>query len=258
MKSIDALFKPFTLNKLALRNRVVMAPMTRSMAPNGVCGPDNIAYYRRRAEYGVGLIISEGTWIDHPAASHRETIPRFFGEDALAGWKQVIDAVHEAGGAMMPQLWHVGMARPANSGFYPALPSVGPSALDLSLANMDLSQGGDLAAQVGSSPMTHAEIDAVVESYARAAENAYKLGFDGIELHGAHGYLIDQFFWDLTNRRTDGYAGSIRNRARFGAEIVAECRRRTAPDFPILFRFSQWKSANYEARLAYTPAELAQ
>src|SRR6187431_2526390 len=106
--SADALFRPFSLKSLDLPNRVVMAPMTRTFAPEGVVGPDNAAYYRRRAEGGVGLILSEGTVIDRPASRNEPGIPFFHGAAALAGWKNVIDAVHDAGGRMGPQIWHTG------------------------------------------------------------------------------------------------------------------------------------------------------
>jgi 2,4-dienoyl-CoA reductase-like NADH-dependent reductase (Old Yellow Enzyme family) len=237
----DILFTPFASGALSLRNRIVMAPMTRSQSPGGVPGPEVAAYYRRRAEHGVGLIITEGTGIDHPAALGNPNVPRFHGEAALAGWQAVADAVHAAGGRIMPQLWHVGMARKPGQGAAP----VGPSGLTVT---------GD---QV-SPPLTEGEIAALVEAYAQGAADARRLGFDGIELHGAHGYLIDQFLWDGTNRRTDRYGGSLLARTRFAAEIVKACRRATDPAFPILFRFSQWKIPVYDARLVETPAELGQ
>ncbi|MFI4941072.1 MAG: 12-oxophytodienoate reductase, partial [Burkholderiales bacterium] len=102
------LFKPFLSNNLILPNRVVMAPMTRSFSPGGVPGADVAAYYRRRAENGVGLIITEGTLINHPAATNDPRVPRFHGADALAGWANVVAAVHAAGGKIMPQIWHIG------------------------------------------------------------------------------------------------------------------------------------------------------
>lgn len=241
----SALFTPFTAAKLSLPNRIVMAPMTRSQSPGGVPDEAVVAYYRRRAEHGVGLIITEGTAIDHPAAVSGARIPRFHGGDALAGWARVVGAVHAAGGRIMPQLWHVGMARKPGSEPNAEAPPVGPSGLDLS------------GAQV-SEPLSEAEVLALVEAYAQAAAEAQRLGFDGIELHGAHGYLIDQFFWERTNKRTDQYGGDLVGRTRFAAEVVAACRARTSPQFPILFRFSQWKPNEYEAKLASTPDELAQ
>jgi len=247
--SIDQLFCPVSLGGLALRNRFVMAPMTRCCSPNGVPGPEVAHYYARRAQGGVGLIISEGTSVCHPAASNDSNIPRFHGDDALAGWRRVASQVRAAGGRIMPQLWHVGLVRKR--------------------AVETLSQGARSSAEVSPSgllnadtklgePMSAAEIEDVVQSFASCAESAMRLGFDGIELQGAHGYLIDQFLWEATNRRTDAYGGSPRKRSRFAAEIVAECRRRTRPDFPIVFRFSQWKQQDYTARLATSPAELEQ
>jgi 2,4-dienoyl-CoA reductase-like NADH-dependent reductase (Old Yellow Enzyme family) len=234
-----SLFIRSRLGSLALPNRIVMAPMTRSQSPGGVPGADVAAYYRRRAEHGVGLIITEGTGIDHPAARPGPRVPQFHGDAALAGWGRVADEVHRAGGRIMPQLWHVGMARKPEPGVLP----VGPSGMTVT---------GDQTGQ----PLTEAGIAALIDAYARAAADALRLGFDGIELHGAHGYLIDQFFWAGTNRRTDRYGGDLVARTRFAAEVVAACRRATGPNFPIVLRFSQWKIPVYDARLAETPEEL--
>src|ERR1700712_3358126 len=107
----DVLFRPFRIGSLELANRIVMAPMTRTFAPDGVPGAANAAYYRRRAEGGVGLILSEGTVVDRPASRNDRNIPFFHGDAALAGWKSVIDAVHKAGGRMGPQLWHTGAVK---------------------------------------------------------------------------------------------------------------------------------------------------
>ena len=244
------LLEPFHAGGLSLANRVVMAPMTRNMAPDGVVTEDSARYYARRAAGGVGLIVSEGTWIADDAASHRDDVPRFYGDDALAGWKRVVEAVHRAGGRMFPQLWHVGMVRrPTDRAFSPASLPIGPSGVSYDPERGEYLQTG--------AEMTQARIDSVIDAYAAAALSAKELGFDGVELHGAHGYLIDQFLWHVTNRRTDGYGGDMANRVRFAVEIVAECRRRVGPDFPISLRFSDWKVDDYEARLAETPDELA-
>ncbi|OCT11499.1 12-oxophytodienoate reductase [Paenibacillus pectinilyticus] len=244
-QSVDSLFKPFTLGNLSLANRVVMAPMTRGFSPGGVPGQNVADYYRRRAENGVGLIVTEGTLINHPAATDSPNIPNFHGEEALAGWKRVVDAVHEAGGRIMPQLWHVGMTRPNGSLPHPEAPSIGPSGLNL-------------AGEAVNEPMTQAEITQVVQAFAQAAADAKRLGFDGIEIHGAHGYLIDQFLWEKTNQRTDQYGGDMLARTRFAAEIIAACRSAVGPDFPIMIRLSQWKSSEYTAKLAETPELLGQ
>jgi 2,4-dienoyl-CoA reductase-like NADH-dependent reductase (Old Yellow Enzyme family) len=240
----SALFTPFTLAGLALPNRIVMAPMTRNQSPGGVPGDDVVGYYRRRAGHGVGLIVTEGTAIAHPAAVSSARVPRFYGEDALAGWAKVVSAVHAAGGRIMPQLWHVGMARQPGSEPNPEVPPVGPSGLNLTGALV-----GDAS--------TESQVDGLIESYAQAAADAHRLGFDGIELHGAHGYLIDQFFWARTNQRSDRYGGGLVARTRFAAEVVARCRARTSAEFPIILRFSQWKLSDYDARLVTTPDELA-
>ncbi|MDO7908042.1 NADH:flavin oxidoreductase [Paenibacillus sp. JX-17] len=241
--SMEILFQPFKTANLSLPNRIVMAPMTRGFSPGGVPGQEVAEYYRRRAAGGVGLIITEGTGVDHPAAVSGDSIPLFHGEESLAGWRKVVEAVHSEGGAIMPQLWHVGMARKA--GDLPnadALP-IGPSGLN--------GQGE----QVGD-PMTEAEIAGVVAAFAKAAADAKAIGFDGIEIHGAHGYLIDQFFWEETNKRTDRYGGDLVGRTRFAAEVVEACRRAVGPDFPMVFRFSQWKMYDYNAKLVQNPDEL--
>ncbi len=241
----EALFTPFTIHNLTLANRIVMAPMTRSFSPGGIPGPDVASYYRHRAEGGVGLIITEGTYPPCPAAGFDPRVPHFYGEEALAGWREVVNQVHKAGGKIFPQIWHVGMVfggqrgEPA-AGIHP----VGPSGLKAP---------GEHAGE----PMSQAEIDTVIESYGVAAGHAKQLGFDGVEIHAAHGYLIDQFFWEGTNQRTDQYGGDIVSRTRFAVEIVQEVRRRIGPDFPLALRFSQWKLQDFDAKLVGTPAELA-
>jgi 2,4-dienoyl-CoA reductase-like NADH-dependent reductase (Old Yellow Enzyme family) len=237
-------FQPFTLGPLRLANRIVMAPMTRSFSPGGVPGPDVAAYYARRAAAGVGLIITEGALVDHPAAGNDAKVPMFYGGAPLAGWARVVEAVHAAGGRIMPQLWHVGTMRRQGDGPHPEAPPMSASGYF---------KPGKQVAQ----PANTADIDALIVGYASSAAHAHRLGFDGIEIHGAHGYLIDQFFWSATNLRDDKFGGAIAARARFAAEIVKACRTATAPDFPIALRFSQWKQQDYAARLAITPSELA-
>jgi 2,4-dienoyl-CoA reductase-like NADH-dependent reductase (Old Yellow Enzyme family) len=241
--SVAALFRPFSVGTLTVPNRFVMAPMTREFSPGGVPGEDVAAYYARRARHGVGLIVTEGTVVDHPASASSDTVPRFHGDAALDGWARVVREVHAAGGRIIPQLWHVGADR--KPGEDPAPGKVSPSGVDVL---------GDPAGE----PLTESGIAAVVDSFARAAGHAKRLGFDGLELHGGHGYLIDQFLWPATNRRTDRYGGSAAARATFAAEVVAACRAATGPGFPIFFRLSQWKIPVFDARLAQNPDELAQ
>ena len=237
------LFQPFALKSLHLANRIAMAPMTRSFSPGGVPGADVAAYYKLRAENQVGLIITEGTGPDHPAALNDPGVPRFHGTDALGGWAKVVKAVHSAGGKIMPQLWHVGILRRVGSLPDPDVLPVAPSGI---------TKPGKKVVE----PMTERDIADVIAGYSRAAADAKRLGFDGIEIHAAHGYLIDQFFWSTTNIRNDRFGGGAVQRTTFASEIVKACRAATSPDFPILLRFSQWKQQDYAARLAPTAGEL--
>ncbi|MEV8314120.1 NADH:flavin oxidoreductase [Streptomyces sp. NPDC059900] len=239
----QTLDRPFSVGSLTLPNRIVMAPMTREFSPGGVPGADVAEYYARRAAAGVGLIITEGTYVDHASAGTSDRVPRFHGDDALEGWRKVVDAVHGAGGKIIPQLWHVGITRDEGKGPVPAAPAAGPSAIGLD-------------GQPKGSALTADDLDDVIRAFADAAAAAERIGFDGVELHGAHGYLIDQFLWERTNRRTDGYGGDIESRTRFAAEIVAAVRAAVSPDFPVFFRLSQWKAGSYDAQLAQTPEEL--
>lgn len=239
----ELLFTPLQVGKLSLPNRIVMAPMTRVYSPDGVPGSNVAAYYRRRAEGGVGLIVTEGTAINHPSAVSHANIPNLHEEAALEGWKQVVEEVHAAGGKIIPQLWHVGMTRTKGEGpNVEALP-IGPSGLNL--------EGEPVT-----DPLTTAEVESLVSAFAQAAANAKKVGFDGIEIHGAHGYLIDQFFWDRTNKRTDRYGGDLVGRTTFAVEIIEACRKAVGPDFPIVLRFSQWKLGAYDEKLANSADEL--
>ena len=232
----QALFTPFKLGALELPTRVVMAPMTRTFCPGGVPHAQVVEYYRRRAAADVGLIITEGTTVDHPAANGYPNVPRFHGEDALAGWKKVVDAVHAEGGRIVPQLWHVGSVRRLGTEPDASVPGYGPSE--------KLKDG-----QVVVHGMSHADIRDVIEAFAQAARDAKAIGMDGVEIHGAHGYLIDQFFWATSNQRSDEYGGDLAGRSRFAIELVQAVRAAVGPDFPIILRFSQWKQQDYSARL---------
>ena len=246
MSSLDTLFSPFRLKSLTLPNRVVMAPMTRSFSPGGVATADVAAYYRRRAEHGVGLIISEGTGVARPASLNDPNIPRFHGERELAAWKTVIEQVHAAGGLMAPQLWHVGAVKSREKDWAPPGPYDSPS-------------GYSSPGKKFGDAMSDAEVADAISAFARAAADAERLGFDAVELHGAHGYLIDQFFWSEVNLRSDAYGGgSIVQRGRFAADILRAVRAAVSPDFPVIIRLSQWKQQQFEARLARTPDEMGE
>lgn len=238
------LFQPFRLKSLELKNRIVMAPMTRSFSPGGVPGSDVADYYARRAEGDVGLIVSEGTVVNRPASSNDPGIPRFYGGNSLRGWESVIDKVRAAGGVMAPQLWHMGVVAPHDSGWLPSAPFEGPS-------------GYVAPGKTGGVAMTGNDIAETIRGFAQAAADAKALGFHAVEIHGAHGYLIDQFFWHPTNQRTDAYGGqSLAERTRFAAELIRAVRKAVGPDFAISLRVSQWKLQDYAAKLATTPREM--
>ncbi|WP_404477251.1 NADH:flavin oxidoreductase [Novosphingobium sp. BL-52-GroH] len=257
----DILFTPFQAGRLTLRNRFVMAPMTRNFSPDGIPSQGVDEYYRRRAQADVGLIVTEGIGVDHPAALGRESVgggasPVLHGEAALARWRAIVAGVHAAGGTIVPQLWHQGVIRVPGTGYHPEAPSARPSGTwgptDRALVPPDYL---DLVRKE-TAPLTESEIGDIIAGFARSAANAKAVGFDGVALHGAHGYLIDSFLWAQTNRREDGWGGGPAARSRFAGEVVRAVRAATGPDFPIIFRFSQWKLQDYEARLAETPGEL--
>lgn len=239
----DPLFQPFEGGGLRLPNRIVMAPMTRYASPNGV--PPQIAadYYRRRAAGGAGLIITEGAGIDRAAAKRDASVPDFHGEKAMASWAKVVEAVHGEGAAIAPQLWHVG-ASPARDPTLPEHPRESPSA----------TFGDGVERGIA---MSDKDIADTIEAYAAASCEALRLGCEAVELHGAHGYLIDQFFWQMTNRRSDQFGGAdIGARARFAAEIVKAIKARVGGALTLIFRLSQWKIPDYGARNAETPDAL--
>ncbi|MEP6806485.1 MAG: NADH:flavin oxidoreductase [Flavobacterium sp.] len=242
--STNNLFSPFNLKTLNLKNRIVMAPMTRSFSPNGIPTDEVASYYQKRAEGEVGLILSEGTVIDRASSSNDANVPHFHGEAALNGWKKVIDEVHAAGGAMGPQIWHMGIMDNHHSGWVPPVPFEGPSGLN----RPDFRNG---------IAMSEKDIEDTIIAFGKAAADAKRLGFDTIEIHGAHGYLIDQFFRAETNLRTDIYGGkTLPERNRFAVEVVKEIRKQVGNDFAVIMRFSQFKPSDYDYKLAKNPQEL--
>ena len=213
MTSVD-LFSPFRLGPLELRNRVVMAPMTRNRAgPGNVPTALNATYYAQRT--GAGLIVSEATQVSPQGVAYPGT-PGIHSAAQVTGWKRVTDAVHGAGGRIFLQLWHVG--RISHPSMQPggALP-VAPSAI--APAGQAWTTNG-MEAFVTPRALETDEIPGIVEDFRRGAAYARDAGFDGVELHGANGYLIDQFLRDSTNKRTDRYGGSASNRARFLIEVT--------------------------------------
>ena len=182
--------------------------------------------------------------INRPASSNDPNVPHFYGEKALAGWQNVIDEVHQAGGKMGPQIWHMGIMQDHHSGWLPPGPFEGPSGI--------LSPGS-----AKGNAMRETDIAATITAFGQAAADAKALGFDCVEIHGAHTYLLDQFFWAETNQRKDGYGGkTLAERSRFAIEVVKEVRRQVGEGFVILLRLSQWKTQAYDYKLAKPPQEL--
>jgi N-ethylmaleimide reductase len=208
-----ALFQPYRLGDLELSNRLVMAPMTRSRAVDGNV-PNSLAaaYYAQRAS--AGLIITEASQVSPQGVGYIRT-PGIHSAEQVAGWKTVTDAVHRAGGKIFSQLWHVG--RVSHPDFHDGALPVAPSALPVE-GEAYTPRGP--AKLVTPRALEINEIPGIVAQFRKAAENAKAAGFDGVELHGANGYLLDQFLRDGSNRRTDAYGGSIENRARLGLEVA--------------------------------------
>jgi 2,4-dienoyl-CoA reductase-like NADH-dependent reductase (Old Yellow Enzyme family) len=225
---LDVQATPTTLAGLRLSSHFVMAPMTRKRSPGGVPTAEVAAYYRRRAAGGVGLIITEGTLVGHRSAGHETDVPRLTPGPAEAGWRLVTDAVHEAGGRIAAQLWHLGSEREPIDGY----PAWTPGTM----------RGRDFGV--------------LLHAYAESARVAVSAGFDAVEIHGAHGYLLDEFLWPRTNRRTDRYGGGPRGRATFPVEVIRAVKAELPPAMPLIVRFSQFKERDYAARIAETPAEL--
>ena len=258
------LLQPLSLGSLTVANRFVMSPMTRASSPHGVPGANVAEYYRKRANGGVGLIITEGTGIDHPAAIgysdfNGGDIPMMYGEAALAGWREVVKAVHAEGGKIAPQLWHQGPMRLVGCAPFPDHPSSRPSGIwGEKTGRSTIAPEAAEKLLPECAPLTESEIGDIIAGYARSAAIAKDLGFDAIALHGGHGYLIDSFFWSVTNRRTDRYGGDHARRARFAAEVVKAVRATIGEQMPIFLRFSQWKQQDLGAKIAETPEQLEQ
>lgn len=213
-----SLFDPITIGDIALKNRVVMAPLTRNRSPGAVPNTLNVTYYEQRAT--AGLLITEGTAITQQGQGYAD-VPGLYTPEALDGWRKVTDAVHAKGGRIVVQMWHVGRISHDSlqpGGGKPVAPSAIRAKSKTYLVNADGT--GSFAETSEPHALEIAEIKAIVEDYRRAARAAIDAGFDGIEIHAANGYLIDQFLRSGSNHRTDAYGGSIENRARFLFEVM--------------------------------------
>ncbi|NDK71500.1 12-oxophytodienoate reductase [Rhodococcus qingshengii] len=252
----NPLFQPLRIRSLELSNRIVMSPMTRTYSIEGVPGRDVAEYYRRRAEGGTGLIVTEGVAIDHETAVDHANVPNLHTPAAQAGWRKVVDDVHAAGGKIVPQLWHVGPLWGAMTQMDPSLKPMRPSGEWGPLGVTSYSAAYVERAQASTEAMTEQDIQDVIDAYVRSAKHAVELGFDGIAIHGGHGYLLDSFFWEGTNQRDDAWGGDLERRTRFPAAVVAAIRAAIGPDLPIIYRFSQHKQQDFTAKIAETPEEL--
>lgn len=213
---MTTLFDPLTIGDIVLKNRIIMAPLTRmrSKQPGNIPYELNAEYYAQRAS--AGLIISEATQISQQGQGYPAT-PGIYSPDQVAGWKLVTDAVHAKGGVIFLQLWHVGRISHSSyqpGGVLPVAPSaIAPSGKVFTASWKQVDYETPYA-------LESSEINQILEDYRKASENAKAAGFDGVEVHGANGYLLDQFLQDGTNHRTDSYGGSIENRARLLLEVV--------------------------------------
>ena len=237
------LFEPYKLKNLNLRNRVVMAPMTRNQSPGGIPTSEVVAYYSRRAKAEVGLIITEGIEVSHEASSAYPDVPRLDTKEAREGWKRVVNGIKENGGSVIAQLWHCGGFRKLGMQPNPEVPGHTASGL--------VKPGKKVAHK-----MTLEDIKQTINAYASDAKYCEEIGFDGVEIHGAHGYLIDNFFWEGTNIRDDNYGGSIEKRSQFVSEIIQAVRSNISQEFIVGLRFSQWKQHDFEAKLAHSTDDL--
>ena len=237
------LFDEYKLKNLILRNRVVMAPMTRNQSPGGIPTSDVISYYARRAKAEVGLIITEGIEVSHIASSAYPNVPRLDTNKAREGWKKVVDGIKNNNGAVIAQLWHCGGFRKLGMQPNPEVPGYTASGL--------VKPGKKVAHE-----MTLQDIKETIDAYASDAKICQELGFDGVEIHGAHGYLIDNFLWGGTNIREDSYGGSIQKRSQFVSDIIKAVKENVDDQFIVGLRFSQWKQHDFNAKLASTPDDL--
>ena len=247
------LFSPLKLGSLELPNRIFMAPMTRNRAPENIPTAMTAEYYRQRA--AGGLLITEGSQISEQAVGYPAT-PGIHSEEQVEGWKQVTDAVHSEGGHIFLQLWHCG--RVSHPDFHGGEPAVAPSSIR---------PVGDAFTPAGLKPfetpreLSLSEIAAVIDDYRRGAANAIAAGFDGVEIHGANGYLLDQFLRDGSNQRSDAYGGSLENRTRLMLEVTeAVCHEVGADRVGIrlspLQPFNDMKDSNPEATFSYLVKQL--
>ena len=235
--SRSTLFDPVALGPLQLKNRLAVAPMTRvSATADGLATARMADYYAEFAAGGFGLVITEGIYTDQAYAQGYCYQPGLADDLQRDAWRPVVESVHAGGGRIIAQLMHAGAISQGN----PQRPDTkGPSAVQPRGQQMNFYRGEGAYRLPGA--LSLAEIDAVVAGFASAALRAQQAGFDGVEIHGANGYLLDQFLTDYTNQRDDGYGGALEQRLRLGMETIAAVRRAVGPDFAVGYRVSQGK-----------------
>jgi 2,4-dienoyl-CoA reductase-like NADH-dependent reductase (Old Yellow Enzyme family) len=243
---ITPLLQPLRIRGLQLRNRFVMPGMQRYWCVDGAPDLRLREYYRRRVLGGASLVISESCAVDHPSATKNPTFARI-SPDTREAWRACVAGVHEAGGAMFLQLWHQGAVNyGGDAESNPAFVAVSPSGL---------AHPGESFGRAA----TEDDLNSLKRAFVQGALDAEEIGADGVELHAAHGFLLDQFLWPGTNQRTDRYGGpAITERATFVAEVAEAVRAATGPDFVISVRISQWKESDFDAKIVEEPDQLGQ
>ncbi len=235
---LTPLFQPLEVNGLRLPNRFVLPAMQRGWCVDGVPGGQLADYYVERVRGGAGLIVSEATAIDHPSATGQRAAAKLAPHTQDA-WRRVVGSVKDAGGNMFMQLFHEGSLR--------------PEGIEGTLSPSGLAYRGKVNGRAASKE----ELDEICDAYVTAALTAQNMGADGVEIHSAHGFLLDQFCWHETNLREDGLGGSdLAQRLAFPLAVVRAVRSAVGPDFVIGWRFSQWKEVEFDAKLFATPEEL--
>ena len=232
------MFEPLVIRQLSLPNRFVLPAMQRGWCEDGVPEAGLADYYVARVRGGAGLIISEATAIDHPSATGQNAAAKLNSRSEEA-WRRTIGAVKDAGGNMFMQLFHEGALR--------------PEGMEGTLSPSGLAWSG----KINGRPASRAELDEIRDAYVEAALKAQEFGADGVEIHAAHGFLLDQFCWLETNRREDGLGGTdLAERLKFPLEVIRAIRAAAGPDFVLGWRFSQWKEVDFNARLFESHEEL--
>ncbi|HEX7065835.1 MAG TPA: NADH:flavin oxidoreductase [Bacillales bacterium] len=249
----QSLFQDFNLNRLNLRNRIAVSPMTRtSGTEDGQVTEQMVHYYERYAAGGFSLVFTEGLYLDESHSQGYFQQPGIANENHIEGWKRVTDVIHKHGAFMFAQLMHAGALSQGND--YTET-TIAPSAVQPKGEQLEFYGGSGKFAVP--QEMTVQQIQDTVEAFADSAVRAKRADFDGVEIHGANGYVIDQFLTDYTNQRTDEYGGTLTNRLRFAKEVIHAVRDAVGKNFPVGIRLSQGKVNDYTHKWASGEADAA-